>query len=49
MPNFTDVLADANLVRAGNLYMQQYQVYKLPPLATSLAELDAGALKEAAA
>lgn len=33
----------ANLVRAGNPHMQQYQVHKLLPLATSLAELDAGA------
>jgi hypothetical protein len=34
----------ANLVRAGNPHMQQYQVERLLPLATSLAELDAGAL-----
>ncbi|CAH0312162.1 hypothetical protein SRABI118_04838 [Massilia sp. Bi118] len=33
----------ANLVRAGNPHMQQYQLHKLLPLATSLAELDAGA------
>jgi hypothetical protein len=33
----------ANLVRAGNPHMQQYQVHRLLPLATSLAELDAGA------
>lgn len=33
----------ANLVRAGNPSMQQYQVERLLPLATALAELDAGA------
>lgn len=33
----------ANLVRAGNPHMQQYQVHRLLPLATQLAELDAGA------
>jgi hypothetical protein len=32
----------ANLVRAGNPNMQQYQVHKLLPLTASLAELDAG-------
>lgn len=32
----------ANLVRAGNRNMQQYEVHKLLPLASSLAELDAG-------
>jgi isopropylmalate/homocitrate/citramalate synthase len=33
----------ANLVRAGNPHMQQYQVHRLLPLTSSLAELDAGA------
>ena len=33
----------ANLVRAGNPHMQQYQVERLLPLTTALAELDAGA------
>jgi hypothetical protein len=33
----------ANLVRAGNPHMQQYRVERLLPLATALAELDAGA------
>jgi hypothetical protein len=33
----------ANLVRAGNQHMQQYQVERLLPLTTALAELDAGA------